>query len=98
VLQAEKLGANPFPHLGEGDCFASLAMTGSGVSLRGAERRSNLQQTQSATEFTRWRIKPMRFLTSNIGRAGRDADPHHLLWWRRASVPAIFTYMKADWY
>jgi|GEM_PF-1229224 len=40
----------------------------------------------------------MRFLTSNIERAGRDAGPHHLLWWRRASVPAISTYVKAQWY
>jgi len=51
------------------------------------------------------RFKPMRFLTSNMERAGRacpgldpgDAGPHHLLWWRRASVPAIFTRTKAHW-
>gem|GEM_PF-1151255 len=39
----------------------------------------------------------MRFLTSAIERAGRDAGPHHIWWWR-ASVPAIFTCMKAHWY
>jgi len=36
----------------------------------------------------------MRFLTSDIERAGRDAGPHHV-WWRRASVPAIFTRTKS---
>jgi len=40
----------------------------------------------------------MRFLTSNMERAGRDAGPHHFLWWRRASVPAIFTCMRIRWY
>jgi len=39
----------------------------------------------------------MRFLTSDIERAGRDAGPHHV-WWRRASAPAIFTCMNAHWH
>jgi len=41
-------------------------------------------------------MRPMRLLTSDIKRAGRDAGSHHV-WWRRASVPAIITCMKARW-
>jgi len=39
----------------------------------------------------------MRFLACDIERAGRDAGPYDV-WWRRASVPAIFRCMKAHWY
>jgi|GEM_PF-766189 len=39
----------------------------------------------------------MRLLTCDIERAGRDAGPYYV-WWRRASVPAIFRCMKAHWY
>jgi len=39
----------------------------------------------------------MRFLACDIERAGRDAGPYYV-WWRRASVPAIFRCMKAHWY
>ncbi len=40
---------------------------------------------------------PMRGQMGNMGWTGRDAGPHHH-WWRRASAPAILTYLKAHRY
>jgi len=40
------------------------------------------------------RFMPMHLLTCDIERAGRDAGPYYV-WWRRASVPAVFRCMKA---
>ena len=39
----------------------------------------------------------MRGKKGNVGWTGRDAGPHHE-WWRRASVPAILTYLNAHSY
>ncbi len=39
----------------------------------------------------------MRGQMGNMGWTGRDAGPHHH-WWRRASAPAILTYLKAHRY
>jgi len=59
---------------------------GFSVDTRGAE--------QWTSDFLRRIRRPPSSLPQ---RAGRDAGPHYVWWWR-ASVPAVFACMKAHWY